>query len=91
MNIVHELKMFQPRVVVVNASPDVLKRVYNTISNGFNMTHNDVSRVTGLSVVHVGNTARKLYSLGYLSRIPVKNNRNVDQYAYTAIKPFKGE
>jgi len=91
MNIAHELNLFRPKEAVIHTSPDVLKRVYSAISNGFNMTHNDVSRVTGLSVVHVGNTARKLYSLGYLSRIPVKNNRNVDQYAYTAIKPLKGE
>ena len=91
MNVAHELNLFRPKVVVTNASPDVLNRVYSAISNGFNMTHNDVSRVTGLSVAHVSNVSKKLYNLGYLSKIIVKNSYNVDQFAYTAIKPFKGE
>jgi len=92
MNIAHELKAFQPKIVKsVNVSPEALEVVYNAISNGFNMTHKDISRVTGLSVVHIGNAARKLFALGYLSRITVKNNHNIDKFAFTAIKPFKGE
>ena len=94
MNIAHELNLFQPKIVnpsTVSTSPKALEVIYNAISNGFNMTHNDISMVTGFSTIHIGNTASKLYDLGYLSRIYVKNISNNNQYAYTAIKPFKGE
>ena len=92
MNIAHELNLFKPQIVKPeNSGHKALELVYNAISNGFNMTHNDVSRVTGYSVAHIINKARELYNLGYLSKIIIKNNMNVDQFAYTAIKPFKGE
>ena len=94
MHIAHELKMFQPQIVKpkhMSVSPEVLEKVYSAISDGFNMTHRSISKVTGLSITQVVNAVNRLYNLGYLSKITVKNSYNVDQFAYTAIKPFKGE
>lgn len=92
MNIAHELKTFQPQVVIKPAKVNdaTLKAVFNAISNGFNMTNANISKVTGLSIGCASKYIKQLYNLGHLSRIDIMDGQKGYCWAYTAIKPLRG-
>ena len=67
-----------------------LKIVFNVISGGFNMTKNEIASKLNLSLSYVSTVVNKLFELGNLSRINIKKGKENFCYAYTAIKPLRG-
>ena len=89
MNIAHAFKMIQPHIIKkVETAPvniETLKAVFEVISNGFNMTPNDIAKKMRLSHSYVSSVVNKLYAMNKLSRINAKEGmpgRCI--YAYTA-------
>ena len=90
------LRLIQPGITKKVETPPVnaeaLKKVFDVISNGFNMTKNDISKNLMLSHTYVSSLVNKLFDLGVLSKINIKEGMaGRCTYAYTTIKPLKGD
>ena len=90
---IDSLRLIKPQIVTkpLEVPSVTLKAVFDAISNGFNMTNANIAKVTGLSIGCVSRYIKHLYNLHHLSRINILDGQKGYCWAYTAIKPLRGD